>query len=217
MSTTMNQNQQNFLDFAINNNVLKFGDFTLKSGRKSPYFFNFGLFQTGSSLAKLGDYYAQSIIDSNVEFDMIFGPAYKGIPLVSVIAATLYEKHGQDYPYAYNRKEVKDHGEGGSIIGAPLEGKVLIVDDLISAGTAIREAADIIEGNGATLAGVALSIDRQERGLGNKSAAQEVEEQYGIPVLHVIGLDNVIQYIKTSVNDDDLLKRIREYRKKYGV
>ena len=217
MSTTMNQNQQNFLDFAINNNVLKFGDFTLKSGRKSPYFFNFGLFQTGSSLAKLGDYYAQSIIDSNVEFDMIFGPAYKGIPLVSVIAATLYEKHGQDYPYAYNRKEVKDHGEGGSIIGAPLEGKVLIVDDLISAGTAIREAADIIEGNGATLAGVALSIDRQERGLGNKSATQEVEEQYGIPVLHVIGLDNVIQYIKTSVNDDDLLKRIREYRKKYGV
>ncbi len=217
MSTTMNQNQQNFLDFAINNNVLKFGDFTLKSGRKSPYFFNFGLFQTGSSLAKLGDYYAQSIIDSNVEFDMIFGPAYKGIPLVSVIAATLYEKHGQDYPYAYNRKEVKDHGEGGNIIGAPLEGKVLIVDDLISAGTAIREAADIIEGNGATLAGVALSIDRQERGLGNKSATQEVEEQYGIPVLHVIGLDNVIQYIKTSVNDDDLLKRIRKYRKKYGV
>jgi orotate phosphoribosyltransferase len=217
MPTAMNQYQQDFLDFAIKNDVLKFGDFTLKSGRQSPYFFNFGLFQTGSSLAKLGDYYAQSIVDSNVEFDMIFGPAYKGIPLVSVIAATLYEKHGRDYPYAYNRKEVKDHGEGGNIVGAPLQGKVLIVDDLISAGTAIREAADIVEGNGATLAGVALSIDRQEKGQGDKSAAQEVEEQYGIPVLHVIGLDNVIQHIENSANDAELLKRIQDYRKKYGV
>lgn len=217
MTTAINQYQQDFLNFAIKNNVLKFGEFTLKSGRKSPYFFNFGLFQTGSSLAKLGDYYAQSIVDSNVEFDMIFGPAYKGIPLVAVIAATLYEKHGKNYPYAYNRKEVKDHGEGGNIVGAPLKGRVLIVDDLISAGTAIREAADIVEGNGATLAGVALSIDRQEKGLGNKSAAQEVEEQYGIPVLHVIGLDNVIQYIESSVDDTDLLKRIQEYRKMYGV
>ncbi len=217
MTTAMNQYQQDFLDFAIKNNVLKFGDFTLKSGRKSPYFFNFGLFQTGSSLAKLGDYYAQSIVDSNVEFDMIFGPAYKGIPLVAVIAATLYEKHGQDYPYAYNRKEIKDHGEGGSIVGAPLKGRVLIVDDLISAGTAIREAADIVKSNDATLAGVALSIDRQEKGLGDKSATQEVEEQYGIPVLHIIGLDNVIQYIKASADDADLLKRIQEYRKMYGV
>ena len=217
MPTTMNKYQNDFLEFAIQNNVLKFGEFTLKSGRKSPYFFNFGLFQTGSSLAKLGDYYAQSIVDSNVEFDMVFGPAYKGIPLVAVITAALYEKHGKDYPYAYNRKEAKDHGEGGSIVGAPLEGKVLIVDDLISAGTAIREAADIVEGNGASLAGVALSIDRQEKGLGNKSAAQEVEEQYGIPVLHVIGLDNVIQYLKATVNDDELLKRIQNYRNKYGI
>ncbi len=217
MATTMNQYQQDFLNFAIKNKVLEFGEFTLKSGRKSPYFFNFGLFQTGSSLAKLGDYYAQSIVDSNVEFDMIFGPAYKGIPLVAVIAATLYEKHGKDYPYAYNRKEVKDHGEGGDIVGAPLKGKVLIVDDLISAGTAIREATNIVEGNGASLAGVALSIDRQEKGLGDKSAAQEVEEQYGIPVLHVIGLDNVIQYIEESVDDTDLLKRIQNYREIYGV
>ncbi len=213
----MDQYQKDFLDFAIKNKVLKFGEFTLKSGRKSPYFFNFGLFQTGSSLAKLGDYYAQSIVDSKVEFNMIFGPAYKGIPLVAVITAALYEKHGRDYPYAYNRKETKDHGEGGNIVGAPLKGKVLIVDDLISAGTAIREAADIVEENGATLAGVALSIDRQEKGLGSKSAAQEVEDQYGIPVLHIIGLDNVIQHIEASANDDALLNNIQAYRKKYGV
>ncbi len=213
----MEKYQQDFLDFAINNDVLKFGEFTLKSGRHSPYFFNFGLFQTGSSLAKLGDYYAQTIIDSEVKFDMLFGPAYKGIPLVSVIAAKLYEKHGQDYPYAYNRKEVKDHGEGGNIVGAPLQGKVLIVDDLISAGTAIREAATIVEDNGATLAGIALSIDRQEKGLGDKSAAQEVEESYGIPVLHVIGLNDVIQHIENTANDVDLLKRIHAYREKYGV
>ena len=213
----MDQYQKDFLDFAIKNKVLKFGEFTLKSGRKSPYFFNFGLFQTGSSLAKLGDYYAQSIVDSKVEFNMIFGPAYKGIPLVAVITAALYEKHGRDYPYAYNRKETKDHGEGGNIVGAPLKGKVLIVDDLISAGTAIREAADIVEANGATLAGVALSIDRQEKGLGSKSAAQEVEDQYGIPVLHIIGLDNVIQHIEASANDDALLNNIQAYRKKYGV
>jgi len=210
--------QQEFLNFAIENDVLKFGEFTLKSGRISPYFFNFGLFQTGSSLAKLGDYYAQAIIDSGVEFDMIFGPAYKGIPLVSVIAATLYEKHGRDYPYAYNRKEVKDHGEGGNIVGAPLQGKVLIVDDLISAGTAIREAASIVEDNGATLAGIALCIDRQEKGqAGDKSAAQEVRDDFDIPVLHVIGLDSVIQHIEASAKDADLLQRIRAYRERYGV
>ena len=210
--------QQEFLNFAIENDVLKFGEFTLKSGRISPYFFNFGLFQTGSSLAKLGDYYAQAIIDSGVEFDMIFGPAYKGIPLVSVIAATLYEKHGRNYPYAYNRKEVKDHGEGGNIVGAPLQGKVLIVDDLISAGTAIREAASIVEDNGATLAGIALCIDRQEKGqAGDKSAAQEVKDDFDIPVLHVIGLDSVIQHIEASAKDADLLQRIRAYRERYGV
>jgi orotate phosphoribosyltransferase len=213
----MTKYQQEFLNFAIKNEVLKFGEFTLKSGRISPYFFNFGLFQTGSSLAKLGDYYAQTIVDSKLEFDMIFGPAYKGIPLVSVIAANLYEKHGRDYPYAYNRKEVKDHGEGGNIVGAPLKGKVLIVDDLISAGTAIREAASIVEDNGAALAGIALSIDRQEKGLGDKSASQEVEETYGIPVLHVIGLDNVIQHIETTVKDDDLIQRVYAYRENYGV
>ncbi len=214
----MEKYQQEFLNFAIDNNVLKFGEFTLKSGRISPYFFNFGLFQTGSSLAKLGDYYAQTIVDSGIEFDMLFGPAYKGIPLVSVITATLYEKHGRDYPYAYNRKEVKDHGEGGNIVGAPLQGKVLIVDDLISAGTAIREAADIVENNGASMAGIALCIDRQEKGKeGDKSASQEVAELYNIPVLHVIGLDSVIQHIEASANDADLLQRIHAYRERYGV
>jgi len=213
----MKQYQQEFLDFAINNSVLQFGEFTLKSGRLSPYFFNFGLFQTGSSLAKLGDYYAQSIIDSGLKFDMLFGPAYKGIPLVAVIAATLYEKHGVDYPYAYNRKEVKDHGEGGNIVGAPLKGKILVVDDVISAGTAIREAAEIVEKNNAIMAGVAISLDRQEKGQGEMSAVQEVEEAYNISVLHIIGLANVIQYIESTENDPTLLRKIDLYRKKYGV
>lgn len=213
----MKDYQKEFLDFAIQNNVLKFGEYTLKSGRLSPYFFNFGLFQTGSSLAKLGDYYAQAIVDSGLKFDMLFGPAYKGIPLVAVVAAALYEKHGVDYPYAYNRKEAKDHGEGGKIVGAPLTGKVLIVDDVISAGTACREAAQIVEDNNAKLAGICISLDRQERGLGEKSAVQEVEESYGISVIHIIGLDNVIQHIQTSANDEQLLERISKYREKYGV
>ena len=213
----MKDYQKEFLDFAIQNNVLKFGEYTLKSGRLSPYFFNFGLFQTGSSLAKLGDYYAQAIVDSGLKFDMLFGPAYKGIPLVAVVAAALYEKHGIDYPYAYNRKEAKDHGEGGNIVGAPLTGKVLIVDDVISAGTACREAAQIVEDNNAKLAGVCISLDRQERGLGEKSAVQEVEESYGISVIHIIGLDNVIQHIQTSANDQQLLDSISKYREKYGL
>lgn len=209
--------QQEFLNFAINNNVLKFGEFTLKSGRLSPYFFNFGLFQTGSSLAKLGDYYAQAIVDSGVEFNMLFGPAYKGIPLVAVVAATLFEKHGLDYGYAYNRKEAKTHGEGGNIVGAPLQGKVLIVDDVISAGTAIREAAGIVEKNKAHIAGVAISLDRQEKGQSEKSAVQEVEAAYDISVINIIGLDNVIQHIESSVKDADLLAKISAYREQYGV
>ncbi|GAA0399613.1 orotate phosphoribosyltransferase [Cocleimonas flava] len=213
----MKSYQQEFLDFAIANDVLKFGEYTLKSGRLSPYFFNFGLFQTGSSLAKLGDYYAQAIVDSGVEFDMLFGPAYKGIPLVAVVSATLYEKHGIDLPYAYNRKEAKDHGEGGNIVGAPLTGKVLIVDDVISAGTACREAADIVQQNNAEIAGICISLDRQERGTGKLSAVQEVEESYGIKVIKIIGLDNVIQHIEETAKDDELLSRIRNYRVEYGV
>jgi orotate phosphoribosyltransferase len=209
--------QKEFLNFAIDNNVLCFGEVILKSGRLSPYFFNFGLFQTGSSLARLGDYYAQAIVDSAIEFDMLFGPAYKGIPLVSVIAATLYEKHGIDYAYAYNRKEAKDHGEGGNIVGAPLKGRVLIVDDVISAGTACREAAQIVKDNGAKLAGIAISLDRQERGQADKSAVQEVEEAYDIKVINIIGLEDVIEHIKTSINNDELIEQINAYRERYGV
>ncbi|PID45503.1 MAG: orotate phosphoribosyltransferase [Proteobacteria bacterium] len=213
----MKDYQHEFLNFAIDNQVLSFGEYTLKSGRLSPYFFNFGLFQTGSALACLGDYYAQAIVDSGLEFDMLFGPAYKGIPLVSVVAATLYEKHGIDYPYAYNRKEAKDHGEGGTIVGAPLQGRVLVVDDVISAGTACREAADLVAAHGATLAGIAISLDRQERGTGTKSAVQEVEDTYGIRVLHIIALEDVIQHIETTASDADLLQRITAYRQQYGV
>ena len=213
----MKDYQTEFLDFAIKNNVLKFGEYTLKSGRLSPYFFNFGLFRTGSSLAKLGDYYAQAIVDSGLEFDMLFGPAYKGIPLVAVVAANLYEKHGIDYPYAYNRKEVKDHGEGGNIVGAPLTGKVLVVDDVISAGTASREAADIVAENKAKLAGICISLDRQERGQGEKSAVQEIAETYDISVINIISLNQVIQYIETTQKDTALLEKVSEYRVKYGV
>ncbi len=213
----MKNYQQDFLDFAIANNVLKFGEFTLKSGRLSPYFFNFGLFQTGSSLAKLGDYYAQAIVDSGITFDMLFGPAYKGIPLVAVVSATLYEKHGIDLPYAYNRKEVKDHGEGGDIVGAPLAGKVLIVDDVISAGTACREAAEIVKTHNAELAGICISLDRQERGTGELSAVQEVEKSYEIKVIKIIGLDHVIQHIQETAKDKTLLEKISNYRNKYGV
>lgn len=213
----MKDYQAEFLDFAIQNNVLRFGEFTLKSGRLSPYFFNFGLFQTGSSLAKLGDYYAQAIIDSELKFDMLFGPAYKGIPLVAVVAANLYEKHGIDYPYAYNRKEVKDHGEGGSIVGAPLSGKVLVVDDVISAGTASREAAELVAENKAELAGICISLDRQERGQGEKSAVQEIAETYDISVINIISLNQVIQYLQTTNQDQALQDMISEYRETYGV
>jgi len=213
----MKDYQAQFLDFAIQNNVLKFGEFTLKSGRLSPYFFNFGLFQSGSSLAKLGDYYAQAIVDSGLEFDMLFGPAYKGIPLVAVVAANLYEKHGIDYPYAYNRKEVKDHGEGGSIVGAPLAGRVLVVDDVISAGTASREAAELVAENQAEIAGICISLDRQERGQGEKSAVQEIAETYDISVINIIGLNQVIQYLETTEQDQALLGKISEYRETYGV
>ncbi len=212
----MKDYQQEFLEFAIDTNVLCFGEFTLKSGRISPYFFNAGLFQTGAALAKLGQFYAQSIVDSGIEFDMLFGPAYKGIPLVSVTATALYEKYNRDYPYAFNRKEVKDHGEGGRIVGAPLQGKVLIIDDVMSAGTAIREAADIVSEEGAELAGVAISLDRQERGQGELSAVQQTESDYAIKVTSIVGLDDVIQHVSSTMTDEVLIQRINEYRQRYG-
>lgn len=209
--------QQAFIEFAIEQDVLCFGEYTLKSGRVSPYFFNAGLFQTGAALSKLGAFYAQAIVDSGVEFDMLFGPAYKGIPLVSVTAMALYEQHGRDYPYAFNRKEAKNHGEGGSIVGAPLQGRVLLVDDVISAGTAIREAAGIVQGQGAQLAGVAISLDRQERGQGEQSAVQEVEASFGLQVSSIVGLQEVIQHIGAQIDDENLLAAIKTYRERYGV
>ncbi len=209
--------QQEFLDFAIGQGVLKFGEFTLKSGRISPYFFNAGLFQTGSALAQLGKFYAQAIVDSGVEFDMLFGPAYKGIPLAAATAIALYEQHGKDYPYAFNRKEAKDHGEGGTIVGAALKGRVLVIDDVITAGTAIRESADIVAQNGATLAAVAIALDRQERGTGEQSAVQEVESRYGISVINIVSLREIANHINEHLQDEVLLERVQTYRSRYGI
>lgn len=210
--------QEEFLNFAIGQGVLRFGEFTLKSGRISPYFFNAGLFQTGSALSRLGKFYAQAIVDAGVEFDMLFGPAYKGIPLVAATAMALYEQHDKDYPYAFNRKEAKAHGEGGTIVGAPLQGRVLVIDDVMTAGTAIRESADIIvAAAGATLAGVTISLDRQERGTGAQSAVQEVEARYGIRVISIVGLNEVINHVGTSLHDVALLAKVQAYREQYGI
>ena len=209
--------QQDFLAFALQQGVLRFGEYTLKSGRVSPYFFNAGLFQTGSALSRLGQFYAQAIVDSGLKFDMLFGPAYKGIPLVAAVAIALYEKQGLDYPYAFNRKEAKDHGEGGTIVGASLHGRVLVIDDVMTAGTAIREAAAIVAGQGASLAGVAISLDRQERGQGERSAVQEVQMNFGVPVISIVGLQNVIQHVQEQIADPTLLTAIQSYRQRYGV
>lgn len=221
----MKRYQHDFLTFAMQQHVLKFGEFTLKSGRVSPYFFNAGLFQTGSALSKLSHFYAQAIIEAELEFDMLFGPAYKGIPLVSTIAMALYEQHGRDYPYAFNRKEAKKHGEGGNLVGAPLQGKVLIVDDVITAGTAIREAAGIVANHGATLAGVAISLDRQEKGQGEQSAVQEVAANYAIEVISIVGLNHIIDYLERPattpetniVSSNDTTAAIKHYRAQYGI
>ncbi len=209
--------QHAFLDFAISQGVLKFGEFTLKSGRISPYFFNAGLFQTGSALSQLGKFYAQAIVESGVQFDMLFGPAYKGIPLAAATAIALYEQYERDYPYAFNRKEAKDHGEGGTIVGAALTGRVLVIDDVMTAGTAIREAASIVANQGAELAGVAIALDRQERGTGEQSAVQEVQSRYGVPVINIVSLQEISTHIQQSTTDADLLARIQAYRQQYGV
>jgi orotate phosphoribosyltransferase len=212
------QNYQNdFLDFALDVGVLRFGQFTLKSGRISPYFFNAGLFNRGSSLARLGKFYAQAIVDSGIPFDVLYGPAYKGIPLAAVTAAALYDHHGIDIPYAFNRKEAKDHGEGGTIVGHPLEGRILIIDDVITAGTAIRESMDIIEAEGATPAGVIIALDRQERGKGEHSAIQEVEKNYNLKVAAIVRLEHLVEYLSTKDDSEDSLKMIQTYRDEYGV
>jgi orotate phosphoribosyltransferase len=212
----MQNYQTEFLNFALEKGVLRFGEFTLKSGRISPYFFNAGLFNSGSALARLGRFYAQAIVDSGIKFDVLYGPAYKGIPLAAVTAAALYDHHQIDIPYAFNRKEAKSHGEGGSIVGHALEGQILIIDDVITAGTAIRESMDIIETEGAKPAGVVIALDRQEKGKGDKSAIQEVEQDYGIPVASIAKLENVIGFLEQQ-GDADHLANIRAYRDQYGI
>lgn len=213
----MQDYQQKFLDFAIDVGVLRFGEFTLKSGRISPYFFNSGLFNTGGSLARLGRYYAQAIVDSGIEFDTIYGPAYKGIPLAASLAIAMADHHGRNMPYCFNRKEVKDHGEGGLIVGAELKGRVLIIDDVISAGTSVRESVEIIQAAGATPAGVVIALDRQERGKGESSAIQEVERDYGLRVASIVGLKELIEYLAEQSGQDEALAAIRAYRQEYGV
>lgn len=213
----MQDYQKQFIELALSKNVLKFGEFTLKSGRKSPYFFNTGLFDSGYDLAQLGRCYAQTIIDNDISFDLLFGPAYKGIPLVSTTSVALSEHHNINTPYSFNRKEKKDHGEGGSIVGSALHGKVLIVDDVISAGTAIRESIDIIKANGAEPCGVLIALDRQERGQGKLSAVQEVERDYGIPVYSIIKLDDLVNYLQQNTEFGDFYDKVLEYRQTYGI
>jgi orotate phosphoribosyltransferase len=212
----MQSYQKEFIDFAIEQQVLCFGTFTLKSGRVSPYFFNSGLFNTGAALAKLGDFYAQAIQDSGVEFDVLYGPAYKGIPLVSAASIALSNRYQLDYPYCFNRKEAKDHGEGGVTVGAPLKGRVLLIDDVISAGTSIRESVEIIKAEGATLSGVVISLDRQERGKQETSAIQEIESEYQIPVASIVKLEHIIEYLAAAGKEEELGK-VRAYREEYGV
>ena len=213
----MQQYQQDFLDFAIAKQVLKFGEFTLKSGRVSPYFFNAGNFQTGADLSRLATAYANAIVESDIQFDVLFGPAYKGIPLAAATSLALYEQHQVDIPWCFNRKEAKDHGEGGNIVGAPLTGKILIIDDVITAGTAIRESMDLIVQANAEAAGVVIALDRQEKGKGERSAIQEVEQDYGIPVKAIIQLENITEYLVKHGQDDETVNKINAYRANYGI
>ena len=213
----MRDYQKDFIEFALKNDVLRFGEFTLKSGRVSPYFFNAGLFNSGEALAKLGQYYAASISDSEVKFDVLFGPAYKGIPLATTCAVALYEHQNTNIPYSFNRKETKAHGEGGNIVGAALEGDILIIDDVITAGTAIRESMDIIAAANAKPAGVIIALDRQEKGTGELSAIQEVEQQYNIPVLSIIKLEHLITYIENNADFKQYLDKVKAYRDQYGI
>jgi orotate phosphoribosyltransferase len=213
----MQDHQREFIDFALETGVLRFGEFTLKSGRTSPYFFNAGLFNSGSSLARLGRFYARTIVDSGIEFDVLYGPAYKGIPLAAVTAAALFDQHGIDVPYAFNRKEAKTHGEGGSIVGHALQGRIAIIDDVITAGTAIRESMEIISGLGATPAAVFIALDRQERGQGELSAIQEVERDYDMPVAAITRLEELIGYLEKRGDAGEDLERITSYRAEYGI
>ncbi len=209
--------QQEFIEFALSRQVLKFGSFTLKSGRTSPYFFNAGLFNTGGDLAKLGRFYAAALTDAGIAFDVLFGPAYKGIPIATTTAVALAEHHNHDVPYCFNRKEAKTHGEGGSLVGSPLQGRIMLVDDVITAGTAIRESMEIIKAQGAKLAGVLIALDRQERGQGELSAIQEVERDFGTKVVSIVGLNDLISYLEGKPELAEHLDAVRAYRAQYGV
>ncbi|OOG25708.1 orotate phosphoribosyltransferase [Thioalkalivibrio denitrificans] len=209
--------QFDFLAFCLERGVLRFGEFTLKSGRVSPYFFNAGLFCTGSDLSRLGRFYARALSESGLAFDMLFGPAYKGIPLAAATAIALAEHHGRDLPWCFNRKEAKDHGEGGSLVGAPLAGRVLIVDDVITAGTAIRESVEIIRAAGAQPVGVAIALNRQERGKGDRSAIQEVEADFSMDVISIAALDDLIAFMRERGGLDEHLQAVEAYRVQYGV
>lgn len=210
--------QQEFIELARRYDVLRFGEFTLKSGRVSPYFFNAGGFASGAALAALGRCYAERIVAAGLEFDVLLGPAYKGIPLAAATAIALADHHGRDVPFAYNRKEAKTHGEGGVLVGAPLRGRVLVIDDVITAGTAVREVMAMIEGAGARLAGVAIGLNRQERGAGELSAIQEIEQEHAIPVLSIIDMSHIIAYLEAAGTDyADALAAMRDYRQRYGV
>jgi len=214
----MKDYQTTFIELARQVDALKFGEFTLKSGRTSPYFFNAGAFCSGSSLAALGRCYAEAIVESGVEFDVLLGPAYKGIPLAASVAIALSDVHGMDVPWAYNRKEAKDHGEGGVLVGAPLEGRVLVVDDVITAGTAVREVMAIIGAEGASCAGVAIGLDREERGQGELSAIQEIEQEFALQVVNIVGLRDLISYLEARGEDSrELLAPMLLYRSQYGV
>ena len=213
----MKQYQKDFISFAIDRGVLKFGEFTLKSGRTSPYFFNAGLFNHGADLAKLGRFYAAALQDSGVDYDVLFGPAYKGIPIATAAAIALFDTYQKDVPYCFNRKEKKDHGEGGNLVGSPLQGKIMLVDDVITAGTAIRESMDIVQANNAELAGVLIALDRQEKGQGELSAIQEVERDFGTKVVSIVKLNDVIEYLKDSPELTEHLEAVQAYRAQYGV
>ncbi|MCF6236235.1 MAG: orotate phosphoribosyltransferase [Gammaproteobacteria bacterium] len=213
----MQDYKKEFIDFAISTKVLCFGQFELKSGRISPYFFNSGLFDSGAAIARLGRYYAAAIEDSNIDYDQLFGPAYKGIPLAVTTACALADYHHKDIAYSFNRKEAKNHGEGGTIVGAPLAKKVLIIDDVISAGTSVRESVDIISAANAQTAGVIIALDRQERGQGDTSAIQEVEKSFNIKVANIINLSDLIEYLSAQSEMKQALKNICNYQKQYGI
>ena len=221
----MKDYQREFIEFALEKQVLRFGEFTLKSGRTSPYFFNAGLFKTGGDLARLGRFYAAALVDANIEFDLVFGPAYKGIPIATTTTVALFDQHNLDVPYCFNRKEAKTHGEGGSLVGAELNGKVMLVDDVITAGTAIRESMEIIKNHNAELSGVLIALDRQEKGQGELSAIQEVERDFGTHVVSIVTLADVVTFLKEKLESNPentteiaaSLASINQYRQDYGI